>query len=500
MKKTLKLFSLALAAVLCVCFASCSVGSQSGSGTSGSAGSGSSSGGAQGGEGEHSYAAVSVVSPTCVKDGYTVFECSHCGKRYSGDVVEKLGHDFVSHEGKTPTCSNAGYSEWHTCTRCDYNDYSLCKQEKLWHNYSESGVCTVCGFTRLHTFGSYPKTQVTDESTLASLNALIAEAGLPSAESGSGENVSASGGKFAGWVSYNYYLSAKQADYMWYKDVSLGSERYRAVYFTSYRSKDVKGSGTAESSYQDDYGYYTGNVYWFKFEPLSWIALNDEGDDGKVLLWCVDIIDCHEYQSECVYTNPFYTLSNTSKIIASSYEKSNVRAWLNSDFYSSAFSDGEKLSVLLTNVDNGGNSTGNDGNRAASNNTEDYVFMLCYRDMMDEHYGFTLSDNPNALFWGVADELKQKVVTDYAKSQGAWTGAIGDDDREGNLLEEYSKNGIWLLRSPRQVDIMNLGSAGDQVLCYNADGTGRAGSIFYTSNGIAPAIYVDRSVLTGANK
>lgn len=491
MKKTLKIFSLVLSAVLCFCFASCS-----GGGGSDVGGSGGGNGGADCAEG-HSYVEVSVVEPTCVKGGYTLFECSRCGTRYSGAVVEKLGHDFVSHEGKTPTCSNAGYSEWHTCTRCDYNDYSLCKQEKLWHNYNESGVCTVCGFARLHSFGSYPKTKVTDESTLASLNALISEAGLPS-ESGESVNENGeSGENSAGWVSYNYYLSAKKADYMWYKDVSLGSERYRAVYFTSYRSKDVKGSGTAESSYQDDYGYFVGNVYWFKFEPLNWIALNDEGDDGKVLLWCVDIIDCHEYQSDCVYVNPFFVLSNASKTIASSYEKSNVRAWLNSDFYSSAFSDDEKTSVLLTNVDNGGNSTGNDGNRAASANTSDYVFMLCYRDMINEKYGFTLSDNPNSLFWGVTDELKQKVVTDYAKSQGAWTGSIGDDDREGNLLEQYAQNGIWLLRSPRQVDIMNLSSAGDQVLCYNADGTGRAGTIYYTSNGIAPAIYVDRSVLLG---
>lgn len=427
----------------------------------------------------HNYVAEKVVEPTCTKDGYTVFACTECGKKYSGAVTEKLGHDFISHDAKSATCATFGYGEWRTCSRCAYNDYSTKIVEKNGHVYDENDECEICGFTHIKTLGSYPKSAVTDETVAESLNAYIGI--LPTKDDP------------AEWISYKYYLSGVVSDYMWYKDVEFGDERYRGIYFTSYRSKDVKGNGFAETSYQDEYGYYTGEVYWFKFEPLKWLAIDDDGDTGKILLWCTDIIDCHEYQSECVMTNPFYTLGVNSSVIASSYAQSNVRQWLNSAFYETAFSSEDKEKILLTTVDNSGKTTSNDGNRAASKNTNDNVFLLSYKDMFNDKYGFKKIEDVDGAFWGNSDVAKQKKVTEYAKSQGAWSGFLKDDDREGNMLEEYSQNGIWLLRSPRQVDIMNLSSAGEQVLGYNADGTGRSEVVYFTSNGIVPAIYVDRN-------
>ena len=38
---------------------------------------------------------------------------------------------------------------------------------------------------------------------------------------------------------------------------------------------------------QDDSGYYTNTVYWFKFEPIKWKVLSES--DGDAFL-CADMI------------------------------------------------------------------------------------------------------------------------------------------------------------------------------------------------------------------
>lgn len=58
----------------------------------------------------HSYAAT-VVPPTCMEDGYTVYEFD-CGDRYQGDEVAALGHDYSE--------SRSGEYITYTCSRCAY--------------------------------------------------------------------------------------------------------------------------------------------------------------------------------------------------------------------------------------------------------------------------------------------------------------------------------------------------------------------------------------------
>lgn len=50
---------------------------------------------------------------------------------------------------------------------------------------------------------------------------------------------------------------------MQYADVEYDGERYRGVKFTQYRMDTTTYSTT---TWQDDNGYDTGTVYWFRYE------------------------------------------------------------------------------------------------------------------------------------------------------------------------------------------------------------------------------------------
>ena len=55
-----------------------------------------------------------------------VVYCTVCKQELSRETVEvgdPLGHDYVQHEGKAATCTEAGWEAYQTCTRCDYTTY-----------------------------------------------------------------------------------------------------------------------------------------------------------------------------------------------------------------------------------------------------------------------------------------------------------------------------------------------------------------------------------------
>ena len=62
----------------------------------------------------HSYAVtvVEVVDPTCTEGGYTVYECSRCGKSYEADYEDPLGHSF----GDDGVCTRCGYDSQNIIT------------------------------------------------------------------------------------------------------------------------------------------------------------------------------------------------------------------------------------------------------------------------------------------------------------------------------------------------------------------------------------------------
>ncbi len=67
---------------------------------------------------------VSVVTPaTCSSGGKAVYMCV-CSKTAELETpVDSDNHDLVHHEGKAATCTETGWYEYDTCSRCDYTTF-----------------------------------------------------------------------------------------------------------------------------------------------------------------------------------------------------------------------------------------------------------------------------------------------------------------------------------------------------------------------------------------
>lgn len=255
-------------------------------------------------------------------------------------------------------------------------------------------------------YGTYPQTDVT--SSLGSvLNSL--------------------GGT---WKSYGYYSGTgnedgqmKPSDYMLYKDVSFNGNKYRAVFFDSYRPASTSNTSSADNSKQDDNGYTTGNVYWFKYEPIKWRIL----DPSTGLIMCDIAIDSQAYNNWYIYNSGESYGDASCTYYDSNYAKSSIRTWLNDDFYNTAFSDSEKFNILKTELDN--SSTYSSKYDATS--TTDKVFLLSYADSINSKYGFSSNNT-------TYDTARQLKSTDYAKSQGC----------SQNPSASVLGNCWWWLRSP----------------------------------------------------
>ncbi len=176
-------------------------------------------------------------------------------------------------------------------------------------------------------FGSYPQTDVT-----ASMGSV-----LDSQE--------------ANWKSYGFYSGTGKStdgnmtagDYMLYCDVTYGEEKYRGVTFSTYRPSvtGYKTMSTPDYSHQNDNGYTCGNVYWFKYEPVEWRVINSQ--TGLVI--SETIIDSIPYSNYVKKGNDGNYYNDKGACITD-WETSSLKAWLNDDFYRTAFTAEEQNEII----------------------------------------------------------------------------------------------------------------------------------------------------------
>ena len=344
---------------------------------------------------------------TCEKCGYT-----------ERTVIKALGHNMTVIEAIEATCTEAGNNAYYHCSRCNKYFKDIEGEEETTveaetisatgHNYV-NGECVNCGaiepgygdeevYTRVDEdgtesatgdyilFGSYPQTKVTDASIISALG-------------GFDEST---------WTSYGYYSGGQVSDYMYYIDKGYNGEKYRGVYFTSYRPDFCGNSSSALSSWQDDNGYKLSTVYWFKYEPIKWLIV--EESDGKATLVADLILDSQQYDYE----------ANKETYGNNNYAESTIRAWLNESFYNTAFNEMQQAIIQTTTIDNSAASTGYSSNQYACENTNDKIFLMSYAE---------------AITWFTSSAERQKQGSDYAKSQGLWVGTS-------------SGNRYYWLRSP----------------------------------------------------
>ena len=294
-------------------------------------------------------------------------------------------------------------------------------------------------------FGSYPQSEVTSTSLLSALNSLSLS-----------------------WKSYGYYSGTgdwidgqmTSGDYMKYADVTYKGEKYRAVKFTEYRPS-YTGHDNDDGTYQDDNGYYTNTVYWFKFEPLMWRVLDpDEG-----FMMCESIIDSQPYNNTIYYYGGKYYQDTSCTNYANDYATSSIRDWLNDDFYNTAFTSKEKEKIQESEQDNSCWSSSYP--EYDSDTTYDKIFLLSYDEVKNSEYGFSESPNNN-------DTARRAQGTDYAKAQG-----LRVNNYSGS---EYHGNSWWWLRSP------NYGSHSACGVYYDGYSNNIYDDVSDASNGVRPAL------------
>ena len=313
-------------------------------------------------------------------------------------------------------------------------------------------------------FGSYPQSKVTDSSLVSALN-----------------------GVSKTWVSYGYYSSSVQGDWMKYADFTYNGTKYRAVTFSQYRPYWTSYSSSSIYTYQDDNGYTPNNVYYFKYEPLKWRVL----DPSTGFVLCESIIDSQAY-SNTIYeygtdeNGTAYWNDAEHTHYANDYATSSIRAWLNDDFYNTAFSSSQKASILTSELDN----------RAYdSETTYDKIFLLSWSEMQNTAYGFPAYTG--------SSYARQAKGTDYAKCQGLWASSSNECSfqrlRSAGICSEYACEvhgagsldyGYWCVHSTSNgvrpaLKISNLASGifeSDSVLSLNR-------SEMTVSNNVCPYLY-----------
>ena len=158
--------------------------------------------------------------------------------------------------------------------------------------------------------GRWPQSEVTSSSLLNALNKLSVSL----------------------WT-YEYKYEASESSYkvidMSFGDVAYGGEVYRKVVINQYRPCRTSASSSSSNSEQFDNGYYVGNTYWFRWDPINWVTIKIESDGVYVMSEL--LLDSQPY-------NDIFTSVN--------WEKCTIRKWLAKTFFQSAFYNKEKNCVL----------------------------------------------------------------------------------------------------------------------------------------------------------
>ena len=250
---------------------------------------------------------------------------------------------------------------------------------------------------KMLTYGYYPQTHVNDEKLINVLNTL-----KPSSKNG------------------------------WY------------LYKEKYYAKEVASTFHEYKYYFDDKTeIINGNEYWFEVEPIKWNILSNS--NNEYFLLSNKLLDTHNY-----YKN--YE-TRDGDIYPNNYEFSDIRKYLNSDFYNTAFTFGDSY-IKQTLVNNSSLTTDSIENKYSSNNTNDKIFLPSYKDYLNSDYGFDINSDS-------ISSTREAKLSDYARAKGAWCN-----------IENDKYTGSYWTRSPSSefsYSAINVNSAG-YLSSYAVDG------------------------------
>ena len=223
---------------------------------------------------------------------------------------------------------------------------------EIYHTYTKKGENAVCSYERIKDL-------------------------ISSSYSYDSENVT----MFAGW---NQSTSDVQSDLVLTANIATISRKRNGEYPQTRVGDDNLISKLNSITQTDAQGYvsYGGekykkiNVYgWRKVEPIQWRFLSQNGDNVQFV--SEKVLDEHVWNQT----------DHENGIYYNNYKYSDIRTWLNNDFLEQAFYYDPSL-IQTVNVDNSAESTGDSSNPYACEDTQDKVYLLSYKDICNEDYGF----------------------------------------------------------------------------------------------------------------
>lgn len=162
-------------------------------------------------------------------------------------------------------------------------------------------------------------------------------------------------------------------------------------------------------------------------EPIEWLVL--EVKDGKAFLISKYCLDGHKYHShKFVNDDPVAGVP-----VEVTWETSDLRAWLGSEFLNTAFTAEEQESIILTTVKNPDNTK---HNVEGGNDTKDKVYLLSSEEAL--YYFGNAKWEGGSIGW--RNEKSLAFPTEYAKTRN-----IGYKENSRFWYEKYAN---WWLRSP----------------------------------------------------
>ena len=192
----------------------------------------------------------------------------------------------------------------------------------------------------------------------------------------------------------------------------LGSD---GAYYTKVTAKPYK----ANYTFSDGTVIEEGVDYYFKDEPIKWRVLSKE--NGTALILSEKILYSEKYYkgTYTIESGKYYIKSGSGagKPI-NSYAYSNIRKYINGDFFSWAFTEEAEFDRVQPKLITGDN-----------------VFLAEEEDVTSGWYGFNVK-NYNE------DPARVKITTDFARALGAEISTSGDT---------YGA-GIWWLGSKHTID------------------------------------------------
>ncbi len=421
---------------------------------------------------------------TCTEDGYwgSYYTCKREGCDYSSKsdrYVEKaLGHNLKHHEAKQADCL-PGWHEYDECQRegCDYNT-----KVEIPANGKHSYVCDVCTtcnelnpvrYTREGDhiyFGHWPQTRERDENVVAKLNEIAGKPPTPRDKAN----------------PYNWE-SHEGVSYMLQKIVIYNGTKYLGVQMNEYRASGVY------SLRRDimDNGYFTTEVYWFKYEPIKWRILTTSGNSAFIMSdIALDFFSMQPDRKSEIRDDLLASYNNSAGvpdgIYANNWEYSFIRRWLNETFYNEVFNDLQKEIIKTTRLDNSARSCNpNDypkyygyAENAGKNkyadqckDTDDKIFLLSLRDVTTTAYGFNKDVKAE-------DPARNLQASDFAKFHGV---------SMGNTQKDYV---TWYTRSPS----LAVGNQGYTTFVLYRDNKGVINSPnLVAEGGVVPALWLTLS-------